>query len=112
MVPTLDADEQVGPVNLWLHALFSQVEVFLNNKLVTPSSTAYTYRAYLETILNFTKDAKSSQLTSALFYKDKAGKMDSVNPVADADVVNTGLKERYNHSKESKMVFHGGKNSL
>ena len=74
----LDADVQVGPVNLWLHALFSQVEVFLNNKLVTPSSTAYPYRAYIETILNFSKDAKDSHLTSALFYKDKAGKMDSV----------------------------------
>ena len=35
--------------------------------------------------------------------------MDSVNPVADADVVNTGLKERYNHSKESKMVSMEGK---
>ena len=70
----LDADVQVGPVNLWLHALFSQVEVFLNNKLVTPSSTAYPYRAYIETILNFSKDAKDSHLTSALFYKDKLEK--------------------------------------
>ena len=105
----LDADEQVGPVNLWMHALFSQVDVFLNNKLVTPSSMAYPYRAYIETILNFSKDTKSSQLTSALFYKDKAGKMDSVNPVANADAVNTGLKERYNLSKESKMVSMEGK---
>ena len=80
----LDADVQVGPVNLWLHALFSQVEVFLTNKLVTPSSTAYPYRAYIETILNFSKDAKDSHLTSTLFYKDKAGKMDSVNPLAEA----------------------------
>ena len=63
----LDADDQVGPVNLWMHALFSQVDVFLNNKLVTPSSTAYPYRAYIETILNFSKNTKSSQLTSALF---------------------------------------------
>ena len=105
----LEPDEQVGPVNLWLHALFSQVEVFLNNKLVTPSSTTYPYRAYMESILNFSKDAKLSQLTSALFYKDKAGKMDSVNPVANADAVNTGLQERYNHSKESKMVSMEGK---
>ena len=66
----LDDDVQVGPVNLWLHALFSQVEMFLNNKLVTPSSTAYPYRAYIETILNFSKHAKDSHLTSALFYKD------------------------------------------
>ena len=76
------ADIQVGPSNLWIHTLFSQVEVFLNNKLVTPSSTAYPYRAYIETILNFSKDAKDSHLTSALFYKDKVGKMDVVNPLA------------------------------
>lgn len=30
--------------------------------------------------------------------------MDARNPVANADVVNTRLKDRYNHSKESKMV--------
>ena len=105
----LDVDEQVGPVNLWMHALFSQVEVFLNNKLVIPSSTAYPYRAYIETILNFSKGTKSSQLTSALFYKDKAREMDSVNPVANANAVNTGLKERYNLSQESKMVSMEGK---
>jgi hypothetical protein len=69
----VDADIQVGPSNLWMHALFSQVEVFFNNKLVTPSSTAYSYRAYIETILNFSKDANDSHLTSALFYKDNAG---------------------------------------
>jgi hypothetical protein len=86
------ADIQVGPSNLWIHALFSQVEVFLNNKLVTPSSTAYPYRAYIETILNFSKDAKDSHLTSALFYKDKTGKMDVVNPLAQDANVNTGLK--------------------
>ena len=31
-------DIQVGPSNLWMHALFSQVEVFLNNKLITTST--------------------------------------------------------------------------
>ena len=100
----LDADEPIGPVNLWLHSLFSQVELFLKNKLITPSSTAYPYRAYRETILNFSKDAKSSHLTSALYYKDRPGKLDSVNPVDSADNVNTVLKVRYNHSKESKIV--------
>ena len=57
------ADIQVCLSNLWMHALFSQVEVFLNNKLVTLSSTAYPYRAYIETILDFSKD---SHLTSKI----------------------------------------------
>ena len=101
------ADIQVGPSNLWMHALFSQVEVFLNKQLVTPSSTAYPYRAYIETILNFSKDAKDSHLTSALFYKDKAGKMDVVNPLAQD--ANTGLKQRHAYTRESKSVAMEGR---
>lgn len=31
----LECGRHVGPVNLWLHSLFSKVEVFLNNKLVS-----------------------------------------------------------------------------
>ena len=100
---------QVGPVNLWMHALFSQVEVYLNNKLVTPSSTSYPYRAYMETVLNFSKDAKASHLTSVVFYKDQAGKMDAVNSLADAADANKGLKERHAHTSESKSVAVEGR---
>ena len=38
-------DADVGPVNLWLHSLFSQVDVSLNERLVTPSMNTYPYRA-------------------------------------------------------------------
>ena len=100
---------QVGPVNLWMHALFSQVEVYLNNKLVTPSSTSYHYRAYMETVLNFSKDAKTSHLISVLFYKDQAGKMGAVNPLADAAEVNKSLKERHAHTSQSKSVAMEGR---
>ncbi len=36
----LDTDVAAGLTNLWMHMLFPQVELFLNNKQVTPSSTA------------------------------------------------------------------------
>ncbi|KAG8235574.1 hypothetical protein J437_LFUL013124 [Ladona fulva] len=65
-----------GPVNLWLHSLFTQVDVFLNQKLVTPPSHAYPYRAYIETLLNYGPAAKLSHLTTALWYEDTPGKMD------------------------------------
>ena len=41
----------VGPVNNWLHSLFSQVDVYPNGTLVTPSTNTYAYRAYIETLL-------------------------------------------------------------
>ena len=100
---------QVGPVNLWMHALFSQVEVYLNNKLVTPSSTSYPYQACMETVLNFSKDAKASHLIPALFYKDEAGKMDVANPPADAADANKRLRERHAHTSESKSVAMEGR---
>ncbi|KAF8784257.1 hypothetical protein HNY73_009961 [Argiope bruennichi] len=42
-----------GPVNLFLHSLFSQVDVALNDRLVSNSSNTYTYQSYIETLLNF-----------------------------------------------------------
>ena len=59
-------DAEVGPVNLWLHSLFSQVDVSLNERLVTPSMNTYPYGAYLETLLSYGPAAKESYLTAAL----------------------------------------------
>ena len=100
----LDPNEQVGPVNLFLHALFSQVDVSLNERLISPSTNTYPYRAMLETLLNYGEDAKSSQLTMAMFYKDTPGKMNAINPVADDDDANMGLKARYAFTKLSNTV--------
>jgi hypothetical protein len=74
----LEAASTVGPVNNSLHSLFSQVDVSLNGIPTTSSTNTYAYRAYIKTLLSYGSDAKSSQLTSALFYKDEAGKMASL----------------------------------
>ena len=86
-------DAAVGPINLFLHSLFIQVDISLNGTLITASTNTYPYRAMLETLLSYGEDAKKTQLTSALFYKDQAGRMDSVN-FANADAINDGLAKR------------------
>ena len=68
----LAADTPVAPVNNWLHSLFSQVDVYLNDTLVTPSSNTYPFRAYVDTVLSYGAEAKNTQLTSQLWYKDTA----------------------------------------
>lgn len=69
-------DVKVAPVNNFLHSMFSQVDVFFNQKLVTPTNTAYPYRAYIETLLNYGPDAKQSHLGTSLWMADTAGYMD------------------------------------
>src|SRR5664279_270983 len=97
-------DDQVGPVNNFLHSMFSQIDVTMNGTLISSSTNTYPYRAYIENLLSYGPDAKESQLTASLFYKDTAGKMDVADPrVAVADV-NIGLKKRADFTSENKTV--------
>ena len=57
----------------------------------------------IETLLSYGMDAKTSQLTSALYYKDTAGNMDSVD-FDDEDNVNKGLAVRRNMARESRVI--------
>ena len=72
-----NAQSSIAPINNFLHSLFRQVDVYLNGKQVTPAMGTYAYRAYLETLLNYDVSSKGSQLTSAMYYKDTAGEMES-----------------------------------
>ena len=66
------------PVNNFLHSIFNQVDVYFNQKLVSPPNNAYPYIAYIETLLNYGPAAKGSHLTTNLWIADKAGEMDAV----------------------------------
>ena len=99
----LDAAEPVGPVNNWLHSLFSQVDLYLNGTLVTSSSNTYAYRAYIETLLSYGPDAKSTQLTNQLWYKDKASRMNAVELVGGPDP-NHGFVTRREYITSSRVV--------
>ena len=96
----LTADTQVAPVNNWLHSLFSQVGVYINDTLVTPSSNTYPFRAYVETLLSYGAEAKKTQLTSQLWYKDTAGHMDATLENGG----NAGLAERRKYIAESRVI--------
>ena len=96
-------DAKVGPVNLLLHSLFSQVDVQLNGKLITPSVNTYPYKAYLETLLSYGTEAKECQLGSELWYLD-TDDMNENNPHSEEDYVNEGFVTRGKYVAGSKAV--------
>ena len=99
----LDDGAKAAPVNLFLHSLFSQVDISLNGTLITSSTSTYPYRAMLETLLSYGHDAKTSQLTSALYYKDTAGKMNSLDFTTEANI-NAGMKSRGQLAAQSRVI--------
>ena len=90
----IDNTDHVAPTNLFLHSLFSEIDLKLNDTLVSSNNSTYAYRAYLESVLSLGPAAKESQLTSALYYKDKSGHLEDANPL-DANAENQGLKSRH-----------------
>ena len=99
----IDDTDIVTPVNLTLHSIFSEMELKLNDTLVSSLDSTYAYRAYLETILSFGHESKNSQLACSMYYKDTAAHMDNA-AVADAAATNTGLLKRRQFFSGSKTV--------
>lgn len=95
---SLTSNEQTGIVNLPLQSMFSQMDVYLNNKLVSFNTNNYPWKAYFKTILFSGKDELYSQKQSELFFKDD-GNLGDANAYNGA---NSGLTVRYGYTQESK----------
>jgi hypothetical protein len=92
----------VAPANLLLSSLFSQIDVDFNGTHIGSNTNLYSYKALLETLLDYGPDAKQSQLQQALWFKDESGKMESNSP--GVENANSGLLERYKHIRGSRHL--------
>lgn len=89
-----EIDDKMVPINLLGKTFFKQCIVRIGDEQVYDSNNLYAYRSYLETLLNYGKDAKKNQLQLALFYKE-SGTLDSLD-------TNPGAKKRFERTKGSK----------
>lgn len=96
---SLKATEYVGPVNLFLHAMFSQVDVTLQGKLISTATSNYPYKSMIQTLLSYGSEAKKTQLGAQLWEKDTSGYVSAYNVKTSG---NKGLYERAKLFAESK----------
>lgn len=107
----ISEDALVAPVNNILHSMFTQVDVALNQKSVSPPNNGYNYRAYIETLLNYGITAQKSHLTCGLWYPDKAEYMKAPLKIEEEDkkkkfmhCSNDGTIERWKFIKAGKTL--------
>lgn len=92
---------RVGPVNLFLHSLWRQVDLSLQQQVVSAEvATRYPYKAYIETLLGYSEDAKETQLEGQLFFKDR-GDPGNADPIQGT---NSGLLNRATFIEKSKIL--------
>lgn len=77
--PLID-QEKTSVVNNFMNSLFSQVELYMQGKLVQQTVTFFPYLTYFLLVLDSGGDAIDSQLTSQLFYLDVGTTIDTTDP--------------------------------
>ena len=87
----LGGGTETSTVNNLFHSLFNNIDLYLNNKLISSSTDTYPYRAYIENLLSYNNESKDTQLKALeLWDKDTATHMQD-NTAGGA---NTGWKLR------------------
>ena len=93
------AQRDVGPVNLAMHSIFSQVELMLNDSLVYSSNNTYPFRAYISSALSFCEAVKNGWMRDTqgmrmetLKHDDKAGNK-AMHAYCDEKINDDGVLE-------------------
>ena len=79
-------------------------------ELSDPSTNWYPYKAYLESLLSYSRSTKEGRLKANCFYKDVAGQFEHFPTIASGQVQavetnNTGYKKRKNLFKTSGWMY-------
>ena len=70
----------VAPVNDLYNSMWSNVEVFLNDRLISHSNNMHGYISMMKLLTQGSEEALRSQHAMRLVYKDTAGHMEETNP--------------------------------
>ena len=70
-IQTLTVNDNVSTINNIFHSLYSSIDVYVNDLLITdPSSNWYSYRSYIERLLTFSKNTKVLNLSASGYFQD------------------------------------------
>ena len=102
--PTANSD-QVGPVNFTLHSIFRQIDLSLNQKIVSADvGVNYPYKAMIDLLLQSSSDMLNSQAQAAFYFKDLPGYFDVATYLGG----NTGFSERSRPTKDGEEAHIEG----
>jgi hypothetical protein len=69
-------DEKAAPVNMILHAMFNQIDIFINGERMNQSTNMYPYKAFIKTMLYYGEDAKKTQLKAQGYMTENSDNLD------------------------------------
>ena len=108
VIVNLADNEQVSTINNMFKSVWGSIKTKVNDVETSDTTTHwYSYKAYLEDTLSYGKATKDKVLSSRGYFKDSAGKFDSIpaKTAAISTAENGGYKARAAKIAKSKWVY-------
>lgn len=96
-------DIKITHANNLFHSLFSNVKIFINQREIE-NNAHYAHKAFMTTVLNHGKEAKSTHLTSAKWINDEMMEEHTANLSAEQKTLMAARSEKLVGSKTLDMV--------
>lgn len=97
----LAATDVIAPINNWLHSMFSDIKMEIQNTVVEGGEHMYPYKAYMHNLLSHDYYSKRTQLATSGWFKDTTGKMNT-------NTDNTGFTSRQALIARSRSIQLSG----
>ena len=111
---TINKAKIAFPEQYIIGSIFKNVEVWINDTLVSSADNLYPYRAYIETLLSYNKHVKNEQLRMSGYFNDTGGNAGMewrdadvlVDEISGNDnrIINKGVNERFMLTKYGKKM--------
>lgn len=121
------AADVAAPVNDLFNSLWSNLELFLNDRLISHSNNTHGYTSVISHLIHDSEESLHSERPMRLIYKDTAGSMNAVaaktanaselitnfslgadGALIEEEAGNHGLHQRFLHTRTSKEVMLTG----
>lgn len=92
----------LGPINILPHALFTAVDVTVNNVNISLGDQNYMYRAYFETLFDYNKDHLKTTGEISGWVKDDCDDMDNI----DSNKMDSPLRKRLSRKNATHYMHY------
>ena len=98
-----DGGDRVAPINDIFNGLWGNVELFLNDRLISHSNNTHSYTSMISHLIHDSEESLHSDRALRLLYKDTAGQMNYL----DASRPNMLERIKGFHDPETRLVLQG-----
>ena len=95
-----EENEEIGLINYPGATIFQRADAYLQQQIISSSSTTYPYKAMLDGLLESDWGDIDGPMREGLFFREKDGNMDSASLEEN---INAGFQSRYDYTDKSRM---------